>query len=96
MYEQHFHVKQKYTCKMDYKNVLNYGFTNFTYKEWKKERVLNAEEFCSYIGTHCDHIHLEEPYKSKFYEGIRKAILEAGDKITLIDTIPLYLVQKPL
>ncbi len=96
VYEQHFHVKQKYTCKMEYKNAINYGFTNFVYKEWKKERVLNAEEFCSYIGTHCDHINLEEPYKSKFYEGIRKAIQNVGDKITLIDTIPLYLVQKPL
>lgn len=95
VYEQYFHVEQPYSCKLEYKNVLNYGFTNFTYKEWKKERVLNAEEFCSYIGTHCDHISLEEPYKSEFYAGIKKAILDAGNKITLIDTIPLYLVQKP-
>ena len=94
VYENYFRVKQPYTCKMDYKNVLNYGFTNLFYKEWKKERVLNAEEFCSYIGTHCEHIDLEEPYRSKFYNGIREAILRAGDKITLVDTIPLYLAQK--
>lgn len=96
IYEEYFHVKQAYSCRMEYKNVLNYGFVNFTYKEWKTERVLNAEEFCAYIGTHCDHINLEEPYRSKFYNGIRDAVQKAGDKITLIDTIPLYLVQKPL
>ena len=95
VYDEYFVVKQKYTCKMEYKNALNYGFSNLIYKEWKKERVLNAEEFCSYIGTHCDHINLEEPYRSKFYGGIREEILKAGDKITLVDTIPLYLVQKP-
>lgn len=30
----------------------------------------------------------------KFYSGIRNAVLEAGNKISIIDTIPLYLVQK--
>lgn len=95
VYDEYFHVKQKYTCKMKYENVLNYGFNNLTYNEWRKERVMNAEEFCAYTGTHCEHIGLEEPYRSKFYGGIREAILRAGDKITLVDTIPLYLVQKP-
>lgn len=30
----------------------------------------------------------------KFYSGIRYAVLEAGNKISIIGTIPLYLVQK--
>ena len=30
----------------------------------------------------------------KFYSGIRNAVLEASNKISIIDTIPLYLVQK--
>lgn len=94
VYEEHFHVKQRYTCKMQYENVLNYGFGNLVYKEWKKKRVLNADDYISYIGTHCEHITLEEPYKSAFYEGIRKAVIEAGDQITIMDTVPLYLVQK--
>ena len=96
VYDKHFHVKQKYNCKLEYMNALNYGFANYQYKEWKSERVLNSEEYISYISTHCEHITLEEPYKSNFYEGIRKAIMGAGDKITIIDTIPLYLFQKPL
>ena len=94
VYDKYFHVKQKYNCKMEYMNALNYGFTNYQYKEWKSERILNSEEYISYISTHCAHITLEEPYKSSFFEGIRKAILDAGDRITIIDTIPLYLFQK--
>ena len=77
-------------------NVLNYGFENLTYKEWKSVRKLNADEYICYISTHCENITLEEPYKSNFYAGIRKAIVEAGNEIAITDTIPLYLVQKPL
>ena len=95
VYEKYFRVKQRYTCSMDYNHVLNYGFTNFTYQEWKKQRTLNAEEYISYISTHCEHITLEEPYKTNFYNGIRDAFAKWGNHITIIDTIPLYLVQKP-
>ena len=63
--------------------------------KWKKERILTSEEYISYISTHCENITLEEPYKSAFYAGIKKAIMENDDKIVIIDTIPLYLVQKP-
>lgn len=96
VYDEYFRVKQKYTCKLNYENVLNYGFENLTYKEWKSVRKLNAEEYICYISTHCEHITLEEPYKSNFYAGIRKAIMEARNEIVITDTIPLYLVRKPL
>lgn len=66
------------------------------YKEWKSVRKLNADEYICYISTHCEHITLDEPYKSYYYAGIRKAVVEAGNEIVIIDTIPLYLVQKPL
>lgn len=96
VYDKYFRVKQRYNCKLDYENVLNYGFENLAYKEWKNIRKLNADEYICYISTHCEHITLEEPYKSNFYAGIRKAIVEAGNEIVITDTIPLYLVQKPL
>lgn len=54
-----------------------------------------SDEYISYISTHCEHITLEEPYKSAFYSGIKNVIMEHNDKITIIDTIPLYLAQKP-
>ena len=66
------------------------------YKEWKSVRKLNADEYICYISTHCEHITLDEPYKSDYYADIRKAVVEAGNEIVIIDTIPLYLVQKPL
>ena len=96
VYKEHFFVKQRYNCKMKYDNVVNYGFVNYKYQDWKKARTLNADEYISNISTHCDHITLEEPYKSKFYTGVRKAIIDAGNKIIINDTIPLYLAQKPL
>lgn len=96
VYDKYFRVKQRYHCKMDYENVLHYGFENLKYKEWKSVRKLNADEYICYISTHCEHITLEEPYKSNFYVGIREAIEAAGNEIVIADTIPLYLVRKPL
>lgn len=96
VYDEHFKVRQRYTCKLNYENALNYGFENFKYYEWKKKRTLTSDEYISYISTHCEHITLEEPYKSAYYNGIKKTIMENDDKITIIDTIPLYLFQKLL
>lgn len=95
VYAEHFHVETKYTCKFNYENVVNYGFTNYSYHDWKKTRVFNADEYVSYIGTHVEHITLKEPYKSRFYDGVRKAIMEQGNRIIINDTIPLYLARKP-
>lgn len=90
-----FRVKQSYQCRMEYKNALQYGFANLVYKEWKSERMVDAETYISWISTHCEHITLEEPYKTRFYAGIREAFRKYGDRMVIIDTIPLYLVQKP-
>ncbi|MGL5415900.1 MAG: class I SAM-dependent methyltransferase [Clostridium sp.] len=94
VYKKYFVVKQKYNCEINYENVVKYGFNKLKYLEWEKIRILNAEEYISYISTHCEHITLEEPNKSKFYEGIKEAILRAGNEITIHDTIPLYIAQK--
>ncbi len=96
VYDEHFRVKQAYTCKLTYENALNYGFEDLRYTEWKKVRRLSAEEYIGYIATHCTHITLEEPYRSRFYAGIREAIAASGGVIEIIDTLPLYLVRKPL
>lgn len=95
VYDKYFHVNQKYNCRINYENVLNYGFENLTYREWKSVRRLSADEYICYISTHCEHINLEEPYKSNFYAGIRKAVTQAGNEIVITDTIPLYLSDKP-
>ena len=94
VYKKYFVPEEKYTCKLDYNNVLNYGFTDFERRTYKDTRIFTAEEYVSYIGTHCEHITLQEPYKTLFYDGIRNAVLSFGDKITLLDNIILYLVRK--
>lgn len=94
-YAEHFHVETKYTCKFNYENVVNYGFVDYNYCDWKKARVFDADEYISYIGTHVEHITLQEPYKSRFYSAIRQAVMDAGNKIIINDTIALYLARKP-
>ena len=64
------------------------------YNEMEEGKNSYFRGYITYISTHCEHITLEEPYKSAFYAGIKKAIMENDDKIVIIDTIPLYLVQK--
>ncbi len=96
VYDEHFHVETKYTCKLNYDNVVNYGFVDYNYREWKSTRVYSAEEYIEYLAsTQVEHITLQEPYKSSFYNGIREAVMNAGNKIILNDTIALYLTKKP-
>lgn len=95
VYDEHFHVETKYTCRLNYDNVINYGFVDYNYRDWKKTRVYTAEEYVEYLAsTQVEHITLQEPYKSN-NNGVRYAITNAGDKITLNVTIALYLAKKP-
>lgn len=59
-----------------------------------KTREYNADGYVSLIGTHSDHLTLREPYKTKFFEGIRDVIISAGNQITVYDKIVLYLARK--
>lgn len=95
VYDRYFHPQTEYTYRLDCHNVVNYGFVGLECRNYHKTREFNADEFVSYIGTHCDHITLQEPDKSKFYGGIRDAVLRFGNRITLQDTIVLYLTRKP-
>jgi SAM-dependent methyltransferase len=95
VYDKYFHPETKYTCNLEYRNVKNYGFIDVESRSYDKTREYNADDYVSLIGTHSDHIALQEPYKSNFYKGIREAIRSFGNKITLYDTIVLYLARKP-
>ena len=57
--------------------------------------MLTADEYVAYCGTHCDHIVIPEPYKSRFFDGLRDAVLSVGGKIEFRDVNPLYLAAKP-
>ena len=95
VYTKYFHPEIEYTCKLDYDAREKYGFVDLECRQYNKKREYNADDYVSLIGTHADHITLNEPYKSKFFEGIKEAILDAGNKITIYDKIVLYLARKP-
>lgn len=95
VYAECFHPETAYTCSLDYDARGRYGFTDLECRCYYKTREFNADDYVAYIGTHADHITLQEPYKTKFFEGIRGAVLNADNKITLYDKIVLYLARKP-
>ncbi len=94
-YTDYFQTDTPYNQKITYENAVNYGFTDFQRREYPSIRTLSADEYLSYIGTHCTHIALKEPYRSRFFDAIRKAIQEAGGQIVIRDTVVLYLARKP-
>ena len=78
-----------------YGNAVNYGYTGFETRTYPGERILTADEYAAFCGTHCDHLVIPEPYKAKFFEGLKAAVREAGDRIVFQDTYVLYLAKKP-
>ena len=61
-----------------------------------RRRIFSAEDYAAYCGTHCDHIVIPEPHRTPFFNGIRQAVLNAGDRIEIADTYVLRLAKKPL
>lgn len=80
----------------NYTNASHYGYTDFEKREYGGKRELTADEYVAYAGTHCDHLVIPEPYRSRFFSGLREAVLEAGNKIVFHDTFVLFLARKPV
>lgn len=95
VYRKYFFPELPYTQKLNYENVTHYGFVDLQCRQYQHQRVYTADEYTALIATYSDHISLREPYRSSFFAGIRNAIVEAGNRITLNDTIVLYLTRKP-
>ena len=72
-----------------------YGYTEVERHEFKGQRAFTADEYVAFTGTHCDHIVIPEPLRTEFFEGLRNAVLEAGDRIVFNDTYVLYITRKP-
>lgn len=94
VYDTYFHPTIEYTCNLNYDARDNYGFIDLDCRYYYKTREYTAEDYVSLIGTHSDHLTLQEPYKTKFFDGIREVILNAGNRITLYDRITMYLARK--
>ena len=97
VYSEYFRPEVPYTHgEFRYENASAYGYTEFERREFHGKRVMTADEYVSFCGTHCDHIVIPEPYRTPFFEGLRNAVLAAGNRIVFHDTYILYLAKKPL
>ena len=96
VYAAHFKPETEYSHgSFRYAAAPDYGFVDFEKREYPGERVMTADEYVAFCGTHCDHIVIPEPEKSKFFSGLKSAVLEAGNRIVFQDTYILYLTKKP-
>lgn len=96
VYDACFKPEAEYTHgSFHYQNAVDYGYTGFEKREYDGQRVFTADEYVAFSGTHCDHIVIPEPYKSRLFDGLRKAVLAAGNRIVFKDTSILYLARKP-
>lgn len=97
VYSAYFKPETKYMHgSFKYTNAPNYGYVDFEKREYFGKRAFTADEYVAYCGIHCDHIVIPEPYRSKFFSGLKEAVLAAGNKIVFHDTYVLFLAKKPL
>ena len=78
-----------------YTNAPQYGYVDMEKREFYGTRTYTAEEYAAYCGTHCDHLVIPEPYKTKFFDGLRNTVKKSGDRVVFHDTHVLYLARKP-
>lgn len=97
VYSEYFKPEIPYTHGgFRYDSAPAYGYADFERREFRGKREMTADEYVSFCGTHCDHIVIPEPYRTPFFEGLRNAVLAAGNRIVFLDTYVLYLAKKPL
>ena len=97
LYDQYFKPDIPYTHgDFKYDHAPDYGYTDFERHDFHGRREMDPDAYVSFCGTHCDHLVLPEPYKTPFFEGLRKAVAENGGKVVFEDTYILYLTKKPL
>lgn len=97
VYSEYFKPETEYKHgSFKYTNAPNYGYVDFEQHDYYGKREFTADEYVAFCGTHCDHIVILEPYRSKFFNGLREVVLAAGNKIVFHDTFILFLVKKPM
>ena len=95
IYDAYFKPETQYTHgKCNYDNATSYGYVDFERREFHGRREMTADEYVAFSGTHCDHMVISEPYRTKFFEGLYNTVKSAGDKIVFDDTYVLYLCKK--
>ncbi|MBO7091700.1 MAG: hypothetical protein J6W23_07920, partial [Victivallales bacterium] len=96
VYDTWYKPNSPYKIKFGYENALNYGYVDFQRQAFHGRRVLTTDDYVNYCGTHSDHLTIPEPYKTKFFNGLREAVDEFGGTVVFNDTYELMTVRKPL
>lgn len=79
VYSEYFKPETEYkNGSFKYTNAPKYGYEGFEKREFYGKRSFTADEYVAFCGTHCDHIVIQEPYRSKFFNGLRETVLEAS------------------
>ena len=79
-----------------YDHAPDYGYADFERRDFSGRREMDPDEYVAYCGTHCDHLVIPEPYRTSFFQGLRRAVTENGGKVVFEDTHVLYLARKPI
>ena len=96
IYDAYFKPEIEYTHgRFGYLNAPAYGYSEVETHEFYGIREMTADEYVAFSGTHCNHLVIPEPYNTKFFEGLRNTVLEAGNKVVFNDTYVLYVTRKP-
>ena len=96
VYDAHFRPETRYSHGgFRYERAPEYGYVGFERREYPGRRTFTAEEYAAFCGTHSDHMVIPEPHRSLFFDGLRDAVLAAGNEIVFNDTYVLYLTRKP-
>lgn len=97
VYDQYFKPEIPYTHgSFRYENALKYGYADWRKCEFHTRQVYTADEYTAFCGTHCDHIVIPEPYRSRFFSGLHEAVMQFGNRIETYDTHVLMTVRKPV
>lgn len=79
-----------------YRDVLTrYGFCDVSARLYHATRELGAEDYIHLLNTYSDHRSLENKIKMELESAVSAAIICSGGKLTVYDTMDLYLARKP-
>lgn len=94
VYDRYFVSDAPYRQRFDYCAATKYGFADCRVFRFSGQRTMDTEEYIDHIGTHADHITLNERYRDDFYSGIRDAVNAHGGQIVFSDDYHLFLCRK--
>lgn len=74
--------------------IEKYGFDELQFEIMHQTRTFTAEDYISLLDTYSDHSTLADDIRIPFYEKIMGVINDYGGKLTIYDTIDLYLAKR--